>query len=809
MGFSSTTSFCVWRWIGPLLLCALAACHGCSDVCKCYAGHDRSITADCTRRNLTQLPVFLSDVAQLLMSHNDMEILENLFNSSGNLVLNAFWADAAGISEIKPGAFYGMNQMTILSLRYNIILDLKYGVFEGLENLKELMLQGNRIKILKSQVFVNLVELTELYLDNNLIETVSYDSFLGLRSLKILSLANNFLADLLPETFYGLKTLIDLRLHRNKLTVLDPKLFKTLEKLRILRLNHNMIDKFLPGIFSDLHEMTILNLNGNLLINLQHNISNVNLNGTSVQSQSLEIFATTSKLVYVHLRDNRLEKLEQNVMKDLESLKYLDVTGNMLTKLGKNTFLYNTLLVELRLSRNIKLTIPKKAPFLNISSLKYLHLSGCNIKSLSESALEYLPKLQNILLDNNKLKTLKRDMLVKLKDLSKMSLHDNPLECNCQLKPTWEWCRDNNILTNKEPVCIKPRSLQGKYWDELQFLECTSPEKDSSFKTFHFIFEPLVFAFILLAGAVGTGALLLIFASYERILEIPNTCIFSIAVADFIMLMVFLPMSYTNAFSQVWKFGLPMCKIFMFTHYLIIGAAVFSVMVLAYHSYTSTIIAFQTRNCGFGSSSRTAAFHLFAIWLIAGSLAFPAIISATIENDICKYAPEYYGPNFIPRAILIQLLIYSLLPMIFIILMYIVTERYMVLKSIKFSGKINEKKMFTRRKLSRIVLSLTLVFFISYAPNIFMKLLISWSFVNQDLVIVKVFVFLTDCLFYSITWLYPLAIYISCDIYRGHFKRVIYCERFRKHPLKRKNTPSYTADSGLGEHQTSVLEMRY
>jgi len=395
-----------------------------------------------------------------------------------------------------------------------------------------------------------------------------------------------------------------------------------------------------------------------------------------------------------------------------------------------------------------------------------------------------------------------------LKHLSQLSFYGNPLECDCELKKTWQWCKNSNIhVIHKTPFCMKPRNMFGKSWDFLESLKCLNYSLEEGFcGSYRSYVEPLIFTVILLFGAAGTGALLSIFASYERILEIPNACVFSIAVGDFIMIMVFLPMSFVSAFTQVWKFGLPMCKMFMFTRDLTVGVNVFSVMVLGYHGYTWTVLSSLARNCCIRSSSKAAVLYHVGIWFVAATLAFPVLFSAANDHDTFNYAPETLGFYFTPCVTLIQLFIYSIMPPCFIILIYVVTQKYITLKSQKISEEVGEKKMDTRMKLSKIIVSLTFVLFISYAPSMVVRSLVGLSLLNQNSDITEVLVFLTDCLFYSNTWFNPLALYCSCSTYKGHFRRIIHCERFRKQKLKRKNIASFATTS---EVQSSVAEMRY
>ncbi|XP_023703732.1 carboxypeptidase N subunit 2-like [Cryptotermes secundus] len=789
-----------------LFLYFAGLCCGCPKPCECYEDWDRSITANCTSKHLTELPEPEVDIARFYISHNDIETLKGFWHSSAFPELKEFWADAARIQYIKVGAFSYMTKLSKLSLRYNLIENLQLEVFQGLESLEELRLEGNRLQEVNANVFTHLKKLEELYLDNNLIEIVEFGAFDGLDSLKILSLGKNFIARLASNTFHGLISLKDLRLHRNYLRILDQKLFHDLKNLTNLKLNDNEIEKMVSNIFSDLQSLVRLNINGNCLRKFQHHyVGKVAVKNNQSQPH---MFAALSNLVYLHASDNLLEELDSFLFKDLVRLKFLDLSRNRLRSLHEDTFIYNKLLTDLLLSNNPRLVIPKNTSFIKVNSLKKLYLSSCGIADISERSFEYLPNLQDVRLDRNSLKTLKVEVLMGLRRLEKLSLYGNPLECDCALKKTWQWCHNKPIhLVHRTPFCIQPKNELGRSWNMLQSMQCFNYFSGGEFfKIFCSFVEPLVFAIILLSGATGTGALFLTFASYEKILETPSACIFSIAVADFLMIMVFLPMSFISAFTQMWKFGLPLCKIFMFTRDLIIGVTVFSVIVFGYHIYTWRTHCFRAHNYGFGSTSKAAILHLVGIWFVSTTLAFPALLSASNDYDKCIYAPISYGFYYIPCVTLVQLFIYSILPLFFMVLVYTITQRRILVKSQKVAGKISEDKQITRKQLSKIVVSLTSVLIISYAPNMIMRILVSLYLVNQNSDITKIFVFLTDCLFYSNTWLNPLVLYYTCNTYKRDFQRIIHCERFRKKFLKQEDTLSHAT---VSDQKSSVSEIRY
>jgi Leucine-rich repeat (LRR) protein len=93
-------------------------------------------------------------------------------------------------------------RLTQLSLTNNGISDIKKGAFNGLDMLEVLRLSANHLTELEIGTFENLNNLTSLSLSNNKLTSITPGVFKGLNNLESLDLSSNQLADIFDVTVF-------------------------------------------------------------------------------------------------------------------------------------------------------------------------------------------------------------------------------------------------------------------------------------------------------------------------------------------------------------------------------------------------------------------------------------------------------------------------------------------------------------------------------------------------------------------------------------------------------------------------------
>ncbi|XP_035257929.1 keratocan-like [Anguilla anguilla] len=141
------------------------------------------------------------------------------------------------ISKIPPGAFSGMDHLSLLDLQGNKLEDdsVTEQSLKGLSGLVQLNLAKNNLKSMPGGLPVSTIQ---LFLDNNAIEKIPAEYFKGLPKVAFLRLNYNKLEDGgLPKDVFNSSNILDLQLSHNQLTEV-PRFPLSLEHLH---LNHNKI----------------------------------------------------------------------------------------------------------------------------------------------------------------------------------------------------------------------------------------------------------------------------------------------------------------------------------------------------------------------------------------------------------------------------------------------------------------------------------------------------------------------------------------------------------------------------------------
>ena len=121
-----------------------------------------------------------------------------------------------GLTELPPGVFDGLANLTSLDLSDIYFHELPPGVFDGLTNLPSLDLDGKGLRRLLPGAFDGLTSLQSLDLSDNYLTELPPGVFDGLANLQWLNLGHNYLTEFPPGVFDGLANLQWLELRNNR-----------------------------------------------------------------------------------------------------------------------------------------------------------------------------------------------------------------------------------------------------------------------------------------------------------------------------------------------------------------------------------------------------------------------------------------------------------------------------------------------------------------------------------------------------------------------------------------------------------------
>ncbi|XP_018526301.1 leucine-rich repeat neuronal protein 1 isoform X1 [Lates calcarifer] len=319
---------------------------------------------------------------------------------------------------------------------------------QSLTNLTELDLSQNHFTQVSSMGLSSLARLVTLYLEENLIEELEDFSLRNLSSLEELYINHNHISSIGPKAFAGLSNLLRLHLNSNRLVAIDSRWFESLPSLEILMIGENPIlgleeKNFLP--LSRLHSLVLA--------------------GMGLASVPSAAFLGLDYLESLSFYDNRLRSVPRDALSVLPNLKFLDLNRNPISRVQQGDFQNLPHLEELSLNNMEELLMVERSAFQNLPEIAKLELcSNPRLSYIDPQAFSDLSSLRTLLLHNNQLNLLSGDLLSSLPSLEEVSLHSNPLRCDCL--SSWGPHLGNQshlkLLESSMTLCSSPPHLIGR-----------------------------------------------------------------------------------------------------------------------------------------------------------------------------------------------------------------------------------------------------------------------------------------------------------------------------------------------------------
>ncbi|CAG9766523.1 unnamed protein product [Ceutorhynchus assimilis] len=390
-----------------------------------------------------------------------MNDLADKFNVSviKNLSLNNLYLRNNTINKLKKSI---VNFRELLDAEYynskEKYLDLTNCKINFIENkyffhyrIKSILLGDNKIKKLPKLTFADSV-IGNLDISNNKLNFIDTTAFQNLE-VNSLNLSKNELNSL-EGIFLNLDRIEELDLSFNPLTVLNEQTFINCTGLTKLYLTNcpllnydlplNDLIKleylevsFLKNVESH-HVKTLVIRDSNITEIINDNLKNLN------NLQQIKIFNTTlisydflkliPSLIEIDFSIPRFVN-DQPIFKDLNSLRFLDISQYSIAILTDNLFENLNNLTYLNASNNLIVSIGENT-FKNQKELEILSLAFNKISSLSSGLFNSFGKLTTLHLHNNQLETLTDNLLLPLKNLNYLDVSFNNLKSFTTSLPT-------------------------------------------------------------------------------------------------------------------------------------------------------------------------------------------------------------------------------------------------------------------------------------------------------------------------------------------------------------------------------------
>uniref|UniRef100_F1KXW4 Leucine-rich repeat-containing protein 15 n=1 Tax=Ascaris suum TaxID=6253 RepID=F1KXW4_ASCSU len=391
----------------------------------------------------------------------------------------------SGLSVFRAGAFTNIGQrLKVLQLRNNILKGIEPMMFNDLDRLEILDLGGNKIAQITTGQLDKLKDLETLIISDNQLSSIEDGAFQALGNLKTLNLANNKLTNITKGTFKGLNNLETLNLQSNNIINVDWSAFVHMRNLRTLDIGNNHITQVELHRLQSLEKLylnnnsiqSLKNISLRDLINLS--VLSFDRNSiTQIADGDLHSLAESVRLNLLSVAANKIAKIGPRALEPIHQLKVLSLENNQLTSLSSNDGNANvSFLRPLRKLKSLFLSTNNiqridENDLSSLTSLKTLALDHNEIEKIHGKAFVGLP-LTRIYLNHNRLFHLPRGIFEGLATdtLDVIDVSDNAWQCICGEEWLADWLAtvaDKNVADGSMG-CIGSRACTGRFDEEEQ-----------------------------------------------------------------------------------------------------------------------------------------------------------------------------------------------------------------------------------------------------------------------------------------------------------------------------------------------------
>ncbi|CAC5386326.1 TLR13 [Mytilus coruscus] len=318
--------------------------------CNCYnqTGSESGVTADCSHKNLSYIPLVDSSVRKLDLSYNKIhDIPENIFQNSSSLIILDLSNNKIDI--LCNGSFNGLSSLQHLNLKSNLLVYKKNtfqdACFSKLKSLQVLNIENNVGFYSAGQIFPKLNDLINLgnltmdgVEDKNL--SVKLGNLTNLTSLKISNLSGICVTKSLDvNAFINVPNLKRIEMLECQIKEIRNGTFRHLSKLQYVDFSYNKNLRFkgVLGLLQDL-QFTSIRI---LKLNKIHETFHMN---TMVPYEFGKYLRNTS-LVELHVDSNRIQQVVIGVLANFPpSLDKISAADN---DFSFGNYLYETLAMNI------------------------------------------------------------------------------------------------------------------------------------------------------------------------------------------------------------------------------------------------------------------------------------------------------------------------------------------------------------------------------------------------------------------------------------------------------------------------------
>uniref|UniRef100_A0A915B1N2 Chaoptin n=2 Tax=Parascaris univalens TaxID=6257 RepID=A0A915B1N2_PARUN len=299
---------------------------------------------------------------------------------------------------------------------------------------------------------------------------LSQDAFKN-QNIQLLDLTHNHIETINVNAFRTLESkLYQLTLNENSLSSIPAWALTYLHQLQYLHLQQNMIAEIKPHTFDEtqLKNLHYLHLDHNQITILpRRSLYRLPLEVLTMANNRLseiEKLALPPSIWFIDMKNNVLQQIPYLAIRELKTLRNLDLEGNNITQIAHNPEVEFTSEIDLILSNNRIVTLDDNA-FNSFQKFNRLDLSYNQISTVSASAFSSISHLRQLDLSYNKIVHIPAGTFTNVaKSMQRLNLEENQLHtlpAALQQLRTLEYLNlnsnklitfDNNTVNNLKPA---------------------------------------------------------------------------------------------------------------------------------------------------------------------------------------------------------------------------------------------------------------------------------------------------------------------------------------------------------------------
>ena len=308
------------------------------------------------------------------------------------------------------------------------------------------------IGFLDRDSFKNLVNLVALKIRKQKRRLIFKDSlvFQGLNRLLGVSFESTDIASLPAGLFANLPRLKTVSLNSNNLATFPDDLLENSTNVQYFLIANTKLDKDIIGKIGEGH--------------FGKNIQSLMISGTYIQHLKDGLFSGLKKLIHLAIADCGIETIGTDVFKGTQ-VAVLALDNNPIKSINENAFRDSKVSTFQCKDCNLTSNVTFSGFLKKMKQLSRINLQNNKLTRVPENAFIGLRELYIIDLSNNLIATVEDNPyadLPKCDDSTCVQLHDNPLNCDCNL--AWLRLFANEIEGDDKKLwkCGQPQSEAGK-----------------------------------------------------------------------------------------------------------------------------------------------------------------------------------------------------------------------------------------------------------------------------------------------------------------------------------------------------------